>query len=967
MNNFKLFIILFFSVIFLASCGGEGSADNFDVDPQPLVNQPDTTEPETNDPDAETPDDNDDPVDQTEPVERVVVEIQENGNVVYQDDVTFSNKPQGDIDLFDPAIATDIINNRCISCHSSGNTAQRTPLVFGDSNFYQSVFDSYALHNGVKLLDKVSKSVPHNGGEVVASDTQEYANLEQYIATIELVQTWTAKAIDTDGDGVYDALDPDDDGDGIKDVDDTFPKRDVVIEPEEPEQPIDSSLAKLINDQVILAKCIACHTTSGQANNSGLVFVDSNQVDNQVTNIDVLTTYLSDSSKAETLLQKVQGLLNHTGGKLFSPGSVEYGYLEELIALLELDDELGSYPQNFNKELKSQTYRRASVILTGNVPTKAELQRQNTLSDAEFELEIINLMQGEGFKQFIKNGANDQLLVRAINVNPFQKVHQVWRFWYPEYGTMHVASVNAGNSVSTFRNAVANELAEAPLELINYVVQNNKPYSEILTADYTMVSELTAQIFKTNLSPNYGEYVRTANNLGQQIKNDNNKKPVVWDKGAIESGSLKDSDDIYTATGTYVSLPNAGVLSNYSYLNKYFTTATNRNRMRSRWTNKFFLGFDIEKSSPRLVDGDLQFDYPTLENPNCIVCHVVMDPIAGTFQNFGEDGIYRDGYNGEHTLDEGYRKNKEGLYTFQSGDLWYRDMLPAGFGDEPVDTPDTSLAFLAKKIIADDRFAAASVQFWWPAIFGEDLLENDLDSRILAQQQFIKSVAANFAQHQNLKRMLAQLILSDWFRASASKQAVEEQDLVIYRGGKRLLTPEEISAKSKSLTGFELEYNTTYQAFYGGIDSEQVTKRVRRMSSPLFNVAKLQANKYSCLIAGKDFEKSKNNRKLFTVVNLSDTSESLIKAQLVTLYERLLGETYGNDSAEINAAYQLFIDAQNSVIASNEKNILKSYERCESFNGNTLTNKTNGDPEQTFSAWKVVLTALLSDYSYLYE
>lgn len=951
------------------SCGGEGSGDNYDV--KPVLQPDDSTEPdleEPSEPPAPSVPTTPDEPEVTGPThdDLVVIETQENGNVIFQDDVTFSSKPQGSSDLFNPSISSDIINARCISCHSSGNQAQRTPLVFGSSNNYQSVFDQYSFNNGEKLLAKASKSLPHNGGEVVPADTTEYINLEQYIATIQLVETWSAKAVDTDGDGIFDALDPDDDGDGINDLDDEFPKTNPdAVEPEIPDG--DATLYSLINDEIILDKCVACHIATGQAKNSSLLFITGDGTDNEAVNINALIGFISDNKQADILLQKVQGLLSHTGGKIFVPESVEYSYLEELIESLELTDEENSYPINFSKELNSKTFRRASIILTGNVPSKAELERQNSLSAVEFEAEIINLMQGSGFKQFIKNGANDQLLVRALNVTAFQNVHQVLRYWYPEYGPMYVASVNNGDKAFVFRNAVANELAEAPLELINHVVQNNKPYSEILTADYFMVSKLTADIFKTNLSPDTGQFLVTSTNNGQQIKNNKNKRPVVWDKGTILNGSTKDTDDTYTATGTYVTLPNAGILTNYSYLNKYFTTATNRNRMRSRWTNKFFLGFDIEKSSPRLVDGDLEFDYPTLDNPNCVVCHVVMDPIAGTFQNFGNDGIYRDGYNGKHSLDNAYYFNSDGPYTFQFGDLWYRDMLPAGFASEEVETPEASLAWLATKIATDPRFYSASVHFWWPALFGEYPLENDLDSRLWAQQQFIKSVAADFAQHQNLKRMLAKLILSDWFRAEERNQDVSDDDLVIYRGGKRLLTPEEISAKTLSLTGYTLEYNTTYQAFYGGIDSEQVTKRVRRMSSPLFNVAKLQANKFSCLIAGKDFAKTKTNRKLFTNVNLTDTSASLIKAQLVTLYERLLGESYSTDSAEITAAYQLFVDARNTVISSGEKNILKTYERCDGFNGNAVVNVTNGDPQQTFSAWKVVLTALLSDYSYLYE
>ena len=41
--------------------------------------------------------------------------------------------------------------------------------------------------------------------------------------------------------------------------------------------------------------------------------------------------------------------------------------------------------------------------------------------------------------------------------------------------------------------------SRAPVELIAYVVENDKPYTEILTADYTMVTPLTADILNAQL------------------------------------------------------------------------------------------------------------------------------------------------------------------------------------------------------------------------------------------------------------------------------------------------------------------------------------------------------------------------------------------------------------------------------------------------------------------------------------
>ena len=57
---------------------------------------------------------------------------------------------------------------------------------------------------------------------------------------------------------------------------------------------------------------------------------------------------------------------------------------------------------------------------------------------------------------------------------------------------------------------------------------------------------------------------------------------------------------------------------------------------------------------------------------------------------------------------------------YEEGDSWYRDMLPPGFGAEPAPDPDNSLQWLAKRIVEDERFAEATVKFWWPAIMGSE-------------------------------------------------------------------------------------------------------------------------------------------------------------------------------------------------------------------------------------------------------
>ena len=99
--------------------------------------------------------------------------------------------------------------------------------------------------------------------------------------------------------------------------------------------------------------------------------------------------------------------------------------------------------------------------------------------------------------------------------------------------------------------------------------------------------------------------------------------------------------------------PHAGILNTFAFLQRYPTTPTNRNRARSRWTYYHFLGVDIEKSASRTTDpvALADKDNPTLKNTACTVCHKVLDPVAGAFQNYGQNGAYRQAWGGLDSLD----------------------------------------------------------------------------------------------------------------------------------------------------------------------------------------------------------------------------------------------------------------------------------------------------------------------------
>jgi len=50
---------------------------------------------------------------------------------------------------------------------------------------------------------------------------------------------------------------------------------------------------------------------------------------------------------------------------------------------------------------------------------------------------------------------------------------------------------------------------------------------------------------------------------------------------------------------------------------------------------------------------------PTLLNPACTVCHRIMDPVAGAFQNYSDDGYYKYSWGGVDSLDDLYKESGE--------------------------------------------------------------------------------------------------------------------------------------------------------------------------------------------------------------------------------------------------------------------------------------------------------------------
>ncbi len=799
----------------------------------------------------------------------------------------------------------------------------------------------------------------------------------------------------------------------------------------------------------VLEQCVTCHKDGGVASTAGASF---NLYENNIAkNYTSIQEYISDSS--DLLLSKPTGV-NHQGGAFFTQESDEYRLLLEWINRIKsstcnIDTPIVATSEYYKStQLLSlkDTYKKASIFLSAYSPSKEELDAIS--SKERLKEALISSMKGSAFKEFLMTSANDKLLVKKYLNDNTEATSILDTYHYPqlldrvdeattkanEASQAYALAVEKGATEAEIETKLAqmNEadeyvgfvydntqkaLAMEPLELIAYVVMNDKPYSEILTADYMMLNPFSSDAF----------------GAGLRFKDNNN--PNEFKKGKIKGYvfDYRGEDDPITLNDRgYSALPISGVLTSPIFLARYPSTATNKNRARSRVVYKMFLGVDIESLAVRSMDPEelKKSTNPGDKSSSCYGCHIIMDPIAGAFYNWGDNGHFKEDGTTD-SLPESYKESE----LYQEGDVWYRDNIKAGFETLLMPTikeygevanEKDGLIWLAKEIVKDERFAKASVEFWYEAIFSTPLVskptatqDSDFEQKLARynqQEQEIAQAAKVFLQsNQNLKEMLAYMIMSERFRVSKVEEGANRANLRDVGVG-HLLTPEQLDRKIQALTGYrwskfwdeeQHELLNDYYMFYGGIDSDGVSKRASELTTLMAAVIERMSNEIACPLALKELDVSPDKRKLFGDINprLEPTNEAnilAIKKEIQHLHEKLLGEKLALDDEELVQTYNLFyaIYYERKLSANSDKYPVTLYsddnEKYKEFCftegvvrfdddvwekidwSKALSNPSDANSpqsklglfyssEQTMRAWIAVLSYMLNDYKFIVE
>ena len=708
--------------------------------------------------------------------------------------------------------------------------------------------------------------------------------------------------------------------------------------------------AETVYADVVAPVCMACHTSEGAAQQSDLVFVSEAVPGFLATNRAALAEAAAlERDGVSVVLLKPSGALEHGGGVVAAADSEAYRVLARFVEGLDAPTTCAPAASSTTSEhlilmTPLQTLRRASLLLVGELPSAEAVAAVREGGDDALAAALDAMMQTPAFEARVIEWFNDALLTDrylggqdAIGFTDETTFPSL--YWFE-------ATEEAGQLARAVNDAIARE----PLELVAHVIRNDLPMTELLTADYTMVNAFSAA--------SYGV------------------------EGPTTDLSSPEAQRFVPAR--LPGIPHAGVLTTSVFLNRYPTTATNRNRHRVWKMFQLFLATDILTLADRPIDSSETTTHnPTMNDSQCTVCHAVMDPVAGAFQNWDASGRYAPPEQG-----------------------WYLEMRAPGFGDQVMPSAEQprGLQWTARRAIEDPRFRLAMVHHAYRMLLGRDPLtpggagdDAEATTRRAAwarQNAQFEQLGDDFAASGfRFRALLRALVLSDVFRTIGAQPEATAVD-VYDAGREQLLTPEELSRAIEAATGFPWADDPTslgrlyedYNVLYGGIDSDGITERLDDPNGVMVAIHERMAMEVACQHLPRDVARERSERRLLPLVEVDVVPETpqgfqipeaqaQIRANLQYLLYRFWGEEHPVDGEEVNLAMALFTETWREgaqAIAAEERSAALPRDcqhRRDFWSGDELpeAQRIEDDPDYTIRAWMAVLAYLQRDVRFLYQ
>ena len=516
-------------------------------------------------------------------------------------------------------------------------------------------------------------------------------------------------------------------------------------------------------------------------------------------------------------------------------------------------------------EMLSSTERliRISMALRG---TRPSLQQLAAVEDDPDALEGIvdNYLESPEFGATIRNLHNESFLARPD--------YFYYPAGFPAFGDL------AGEDPYYLNSSIM----DAPLRLVEHVVMNDLPYSEIVTADYTMANDIVATVW------------------GLDHSGGSDWEMTRWEDGR----------------------ENAGVLSDSWFFQRHRSTASNANRGRANAVATSFLCSDFLSVD---VDVDVNIDLSdpeavanaVLENPSCATCHANLDPLASYFRGFNPVYVPTDVSEGDPA--PGYPMELP----------WYAEFFP-----ELLDVPQQpaayygtegdGLAFLGDQIAQDFRFTNCAARRFYAYLH-----QTSLDD---VSDEDVETYSAVLTDSGEQAKALAKaIVMADDFQIARvvpvdAQNPTEDELAVADAFGLLKARPEALGAMMEDLTGFSWVVDLTgigapedslglipmlndsfvgYGVLAGGVDAQYVVRPSHTYNGTASLVIDALAREAAHFVVENDATEPANARILFGA-SPEDTDEATVRDELVAMNRRFYGDTVSADDPAIDADYDVF-------------------------------------------------------------
>jgi hypothetical protein len=442
---------------------------------------------------------------------------------------------------------------------------------------------------------------------------------------------------------------------------------------------------------------------------------------------------------------------------------------------------------------------------------------------------------------------------------------------------------------------------EAPLRLVDDVVRNGRPYTEVVTGDYAYADQVVADIYGLPFDPDGPEWQQTR-----------------WVDGR----------------------PHAGLLSDSEIWRRHVSNAQNFHRGRANFISKTFLCEDIGGRDV-VVEGGVALNDPEAvatavwTQTSCIGCHQVLDPLAAFFHGYKEQlrrGAILQAYNMNCQWDWDLGEPPRGSYRIDHwcyplrfyvvSDEQNWDTLglrpPGYFGEPAHDVTDLG------SLIADDpRFSQCTARNF-ASYFGEferpmlPLTQASELQQVLEDNDF------------DVRELIKAIVLSDAWRI---EKVTNDPDDSVFHVGLQVIRPEQYARTLYDLTGFRWLANLDgggcaengnncwnavdllrsdlygFRSMQGGIDGYTVTHPTHSPTPTKTMAMALAAQEAAGWVVDNDWDVGVDQRHLMGSIEPTTTDEQLIRAQLVWMHRRILGESLASDSPGIDLSWQLWNSA----------------------------------------------------------